>query len=264
MNSTLIPFWNDALGPPANLLFFLVCVGIAAYVQTLTGFAFGLILLSSVAVFDIVPVTDAANAAMVLTLINTYSFFRADRRPPPWRMMRPALISGACFVVLGVVVLMWLSSQATHWLKIVLGAVICGSAILLMLQTKPRETVSPPAAFSVAGGFAGLLGGMFGTSGPPIVYLLYQQPLEYLVVRRALILMFATSSCIRLVMVLASGTFTLRSMVLCGLSVPIVHFITTFTAGRPLPFSVRILRTGVSCLLVVTGAMLVFSGWSQT
>src|SRR5690606_7448661 len=104
---------------------------------------------------------------------------------------------------------------------------------------------------------------MFGTSGPPIVYLLYQQPLDYLVVRRALILMFATSSSIRMLMVMASGTFTLRSVVLCGLSVPIVHCITTFTAGRPLPFSVRILRTGVSCLLLVTGAMLVFSGWSQ-
>lgn len=256
-----LPFWPDAFGDPIKLIGFLVCVAIAAYAQTLTGFAFGLILLSSVALLDLVPITDAANAAMVLTLVNTCSFFRADRRPPPWRLMRPALLAASVSVMLGLVLLMWLSSQATHWLKIVLGVVITGCALLLMVQSKPRDTVSSPLAFGVAGGFAGLLGGLFGSSGMPIVYLLYRQPLDLLLVRRALLLMFATSSGLRLIFVLISGTFNLRSLLLFALSVPIVHFITTFTAGRPIPVSTRTLRVGVSCLLIVTGALLVFSGW---
>lgn len=258
-----LPFWPDILGDPIKLIGFLVCVGVAAYAQTLTGFAFGLILLSAVALFDLVPVTDAANAAMVLTLVNTYSFFRADRRAPPWRLMRPALLTASVFVITGVFLLLWLSSQATHWLKIVLGVVITGCALLLMVQSQPRKTVSSPVAFSIAGGCAGLLGGLFGTSGPPIVYLLYRQPLEYMVVRRALLLMFATSSGLRLIFVLISGTFTLRSLVLCLLALPIVHTITTFTAGRPVPVSIRTLRMGVSMLLVVTGVLLIFSGWRQ-
>lgn len=257
------PFWPDALGNPIQLIGFLLCVAVAAYAQTLTGFAFGLILLSAVALFDLVPVTEAANAAMVLTLVNTYSFFRTDRKAPPWQLMRPALLTASVFVVAGVFLLMWLSSQATHWLKIVLGVVITGCALLLMLQSKPRSTVSSPTAFGVAGGFAGLLGGLFGTSGPPIVYLLYRQPLEYQVVRRALLLMFATSAGLRLILVLISGTFTLRSLLLCLFAIPIVHGITTFTAGRPIPVSTRTLRMGVSCLLVVTGMLLVVSGWSQ-
>ena len=258
-----LPFWPDALGNPIKLIGFLLCVAIAAYAQTLTGFAFGLILLSAVALFELVPVIDAANAAMVLTLVNTYSFFRTDRQAPPWRLMRPALVTASVFVVAGVFLLMWLSSQAAHWLKIVLGVVITGCALLLMAKSQPRATVSSPGAFAFVGGFAGLLGGLFGTSGPPIVYLLYRQPLEYQVVRRALLLMFATSASLRLILVLISGTFTLRALLLCLLSIPIVHGITTFTAGRPIPVSTRTLRMGVSCLLVVTGTLLVLSGWRE-
>lgn len=254
---------HEALGSPASIFGFLICVAVAAYAQTLTGFAFALILLSSVAVFDLVPIADAANAAMVLTLVNAYSFFRTDRRPPPWRMMRPALISSLCFTVVGVGLLMWFSSHATQWLKVLLGLVIAGCAFSLMLQRRPRQTLSSPAGFGVAGSLSGILGGLFGTSGPPIVYLMYQQPLDHSLIRRALLLVFASNSALRLVVVAATGTFTLRSLLLCALSVPIVHFVTIFTARRPPPVSGRTLRAAVAWLLVISGALLVFSGWSS-
>lgn len=252
----------QALGNPLSILGFLICVAVAAYAQTLTGFAFGLILLSSVAVFDLVPITDAADAAMVLTLVNTYSFFRTDRQPPPWRLMRPVLITSLCFIVVGVAMLMWLSSHATQWLKIVLGLVIAGCALSLMVQTRPRKTLSSPTGFGVAGALSGVLGGLFGTSGPPIVYLMYRQPLEHALIRRALLVVFASNAGLRLVAVAATGTLTLRSMLLCALSVPIVHYVTIFTARRPAPVSPRTLRAGVSWLLVVSGALLVFAGWN--
>ncbi|MFA7668477.1 MAG: sulfite exporter TauE/SafE family protein [Burkholderiaceae bacterium] len=254
---------HEVLGNPAGIIGFLVCVAVAAYAQTLTGFAFALILLSSVAVFELVPITDAANAAMVLTLVNAYAFFRTDRQPPPWRMMRPALISSLCFTVAGVMLLMWFSTHATQWLKIVLGLVIVGCAFSLMLQRRPRQSLSSPLGFGIAGSLSGILGGLFGTSGPPLVYLMYQQPLDHLLIRRALLLVFTSNSILRLTMVVATGTFTLRSLLLCVLSIPIVHFITMFTIRRPAPVSVRTLRTAVAWLLVVSGVLLVFSGWNK-
>lgn len=260
--SPYLSFPYETLGHPLNLLGFLACVAVAAYAQTLTGFAFALILLSSVAVFDLVPITDAANTAMVLTLANTWAFFRTHRQAPPWRMMRPAVITSTGFIIVGVAVLMWLSSHATQWLKIVLGAVIVGCALLLMLQAKPRKTLSSPTAFGIAGALSGMLGGLFGTSGPPIVYLMYRQPVDHAVVRRALLLVFAANAVFRVIVVVASGGFSMRSLLLCALSVPIVHYVTIFTARRPAPVSPRTLRAGVSWLLVVSGALLVYSGWS--
>jgi uncharacterized membrane protein YfcA len=250
----------ETLGNPANVLGFLLCVAVAAYAQTLTGFAFALILLSAVAVFDLAPVADAANAAMMLTLVNAYTYFRHDRQPLPWRMMRPALITSLCFTVVGVVVLMWLSNHAAQWLKVLLGGVIIACALSLMLHGKPRKTLSTPTGFGIAGALSGLLGGMFGTAGPPIVYLMYRQPLEHNVIRRALLVIFASNSALRLLAVGASGALTLRSLLLCVLSVPIVHYVTIFTARRPPPMSARSLRAGVSWLLVVSGVLLVLAG----
>lgn len=252
---------SEMLGSPLGVAGFLVCVAVAAYAQTLTGFAFGLILLSAVGVFDLVPIADAANAVMVLVLVNVYSSFRASRQPLPWRMMRPALISSLGFIVVGVALLMWLSSHATQWLKILLGLVIAGCALSLMLQRQPRKTLSSPASFGVAGALSGVLGGLFGTSGPPIVYLMYRQPLDQTLIRLALLLVFACNAGLRLAVVVATGGFNVRSVLLCALSVPIVHYVTTFTARRPAPVSARTLRTGVAWLLVVSGVLLVFSGW---
>lgn len=255
-----ISHWYELLGNPVNIIGFLLCVAVAAYAQTITGFALGLVLLSAVTAFDLVPISDAANIAMVLSLVNAYSFFRADRRQRPWCMVRPALISSLCSVLIGVGLLLWLSANATQWLKIVLGIAIVGCACSLMLQRKPRKTLSSPTVFGMAGVLSGVLGGLFGTSGPPIVYLLYRQPLSGDVIRRALVLIFAGNACMRLMAVIVTGSFTGRALLLCVLSVPIVHFVTSFVAVRPPPVSAWTLRLAVMLLLAFSGILLVFSG----
>ena len=248
---------TEVVGSPTTSLLFLVCVAVATYVQTLTGFAFGLVLLSLVATFDLASVVDAANTATVLTLANAVAFFRAERQPPPWRMMRPALIASLFTVLLGVLLLRWISETSSDWLKTALGIAIVVCAIALIARKSQAERVGRPSGFAMAGALSGLMGGLFGTSGPPIVYHLYRQPLASDVVRRALLVMFASNAGVRLVLVVVSIGMSPRALLLSVLSVPVVHVATRLTLKAPSPISPAAMRMVVAGLLVMTGVAMV-------
>jgi len=51
-------------------LLFLACVALATYAQTMTGFAFGLVLLGLSGVFQLASVSEVANVVSVLSLVN--------------------------------------------------------------------------------------------------------------------------------------------------------------------------------------------------
>lgn len=246
----------QVLGPPGQGLLFLACVAVATVAQTLTGFAFGLVLLGLVACFHLASVADAANASMVLNLVNTATYFAGHREPPPWRLMRPAVLASLPGVVIGVLLLAWLSGNAVDVLRGLLGVTIVGCAIVLLLRRARNAQVSGPAAFGVAGAVSGLLGGMFGTSGPPMVYHMYRQPLEAETVRRGLLMIFAINSAMRLVMVVATGGLSLRAALLALLAFPLVVGVTRWTQRHPPALSAGTLRGIVAGLLVLAGSSL--------
>ena len=235
----------------------LACVALATVAQTLTGFAFGLIFLSLAATLDLATVPDAANVATVLSLVNAGTYLRARREPLPWGLMRPALISSAVLVVVGLALLHWLSGAAAQWLRGLLGVSIIACAAALMLRGHLRTEVAPPRVFAGVGAISGLLGGLFGTSGPPIVFLLYRQPLPADLIRRCLLLMFASNALIRLCVVLPGGGFSLRSVVLAVLALPVVHFFTGQGLRLQPKVPVQVMRWAVAMLLMGTGASLV-------
>lgn len=247
----------EVVKTPATLLSFLLCVTVATYVQTLTGFAFGLVLLSLVTTFNLASVADAANISSVLTLINAVAFFRAERQAPPWKMMRPALMASLVTVLLGVLSLRWMHDHAASWLEAGLGIVIILCAVSLVVRKEQAARVGPPRSFAIAGALSGLLGGLFGTSGPPIVFYLYRQPLALDVVRRALLVMFASNSGMRLVMVVLSMGIAPRALLLCVLSVPIVQITTRLTMKAPPPLPPHVMRSVVAGLLALSGAAMV-------
>lgn len=57
--------WQTAL--------FLLCVALASCAQSLSGFAFALILLGLAGLFELAPLADLANVATVLALVNARS-----------------------------------------------------------------------------------------------------------------------------------------------------------------------------------------------
>ena len=189
--------------------------------------------------------------------MNAVSYLRARREPLPWQLMRPALISSAIFVVVGLALLHWLTGAASQWLRGLLGVSIVACAVALMMRGPQRTEVAPPRVFAGVGAISGLLGGLFGTSGPPIVYLLYRQPLSADLIRRCLLLMFAANALIRLCVVLPGGGFSLRSVVLAALALPVVHIFTAQGLRLQPKVPVQVIRWAVAVMLMGTGVSLV-------
>ena len=89
---------------------FLACVALATYAQTMTGFAFGLVLLGLSGVFQLASVSEVANVVSVLSLVNAVVTLARAKPQVNWRLMTPALVSSLAGVTVGVVALAWILS----------------------------------------------------------------------------------------------------------------------------------------------------------
>ncbi|MDP2164327.1 MAG: hypothetical protein Q8S32_18365 [Burkholderiaceae bacterium] len=199
----------------------LLCITLASYVQSLTGFAFGLIFLALVGVFDLIPVGVAANAVTLITLSQTYIYFREYPLTDDWRVIRPAIWPSLGGVVAGLALLFWLSDSA------------------------------------LTGLLAGLMGGMFSTAGPPLVYKLYRQPLSLPVIRQALLVMFGLSQLVRLGIVLIMGQFTPASIAYAVLALPLLFVVTRYNRRYPLKLSPVAVSRVAAGLLLMAGTSLI-------
>lgn len=242
-----------------NTLWVLLSVGVASYVQNLTGFAFGLVFLAVVSVFDLLPIADTANAVTLITLTQTLIYFREYPLTPEWRVVRPAILPSLLGVVAGVGLLFWLSGGALHLLKIALGVAVVGSAALLVMRFQPKTQIDPPGSFALTGMLAGLMGGLFSTAGPPLVYKLYRQPLDLLVIRQALLVMFGLSQLVRLIVVLLTGQFTFGSLVLAVLAIPMQYAVIRGSRHYPLKISQVAIARLAAGLLFLAGCGLILT-----
>jgi uncharacterized membrane protein YfcA len=246
----------------AYLLFFAI-VALASFCQNLTGFAFGLILVGLVGALSLMPIGEAANAATIMSIANGAVYIRTHPFKPDWSLLRPMLISSLVGVLIGVGSLSLLSSHALAGLSLTLGIAIVACAMLLFAQKNPRKTMSGQPALYTAGFLSGVLGGLFATPGPPMVYHLYRQPLSPLVIRQCLVVMFMSSVTIRLGLVMYAGTFALSSLYLGLAAVPIVAATTWLHAKYPPKLPPYLVRWLVCVLMLAAGGSLIVSALSK-
>ncbi|MGC8050090.1 hypothetical protein, partial [Salmonella enterica] len=71
------------------------------------------------------------------------------------------------------------------------------------------------------------------SAGPPMVFHLYRQPLDRVVVRDTLVLLFAVNAVLRLVIVLAQGRFDHASLALSLEALPVVLGVTWLARRHP-------------------------------
>ena len=233
---------------------FLVFVAVAVYAQSATGFALALILLGLVGATEVVPLSDAVNAATVLALVNAAAFLSRQPQVTVERSLWPAMAAAVPAAVGGIFLMTWLAGAAYEVLRLVLGVSIMACAVLLWRAGKPLQEVSSGWAFALAGGLSGLLGGMFAAPGPPLVYLMYRQPIPQARVLRSLIMFFGSMALLRLAVILPAATFSRHAVVLTAEAVPVALVVTLTTAGRPPPLPAPLLKAAVCVLLVLTGA----------
>jgi uncharacterized protein len=236
---------------------YLLCVALASALQNVTGFALALILLGLTGLFDLAPLPDVANVAMVLSLANAAIQLRGAHKSLQWKAWRDTVFGSVFGVGAGVALLEWLSANVVMVLRLLLGVVVIGCALVVLMRTKPVEQPSSRTSFGGYGFLSGLLGGLFSASGPPLVYHYYRQPWELESLRDTLVASLSFGSLLRLLMVVPTGHFSLRALWLSAASVPLVMGITWWSRRRPGRWRRETVLKIVCALLIVTGVGLI-------
>ena len=228
-------------------------VVLASACQNLTGFAFSLIFVGLASALRLMPIADAANVAGLLSLVNGVVYLRSHPFQPRWDLLKPMLASSLIGVVLGLALLHGLSGGLVKVLRTLLGITIIVCAVVLLLQKQQRATPAGTAAMWVAGLLSGVLGGLFSTSGPPMVYHLYRQPMAAALVRQCLLITFLATTVLRLAIVVPAGELRRDSLITAAIALPVVALVTWLLAKYPPPLSTRALQWMVCVLLMAAG-----------
>jgi hypothetical protein len=236
---------------------FLLCVALATGAQRLTGFALALVLLGLTSLLHIAPLPDVANVATVLSLANAAIVLRGARHSMDWGMLRPTVAGSVFGVGAGLLLLGWLNTNVVVVLRLLLGLIIVACAIIVVVRTEPLPQRSCNASFGFYGVLSGLLGGLFASAGPPLVYQFYRQPIDLETLRDTLIAALATSSLLRLAVVLPSGQFSAHALMLSALALPLTTGITWWVQKHPPRWPRQTVLKLVCTLLLVTGTGLV-------
>ncbi len=229
----------------------------AAYIQTLTGFAFGLIMMAGVALTGTMTLPDAAVLVGILTLINAGQMLTRGWRDVAWKPLMLIMLGSLPMLAAGYVLLSLLAHNAAEWLRLLLGVVVMLSCVQMVLSTSTRSTVSSGWSMALYGGVSGLMGGLFSTSGPPLVYHLYRQPLPVATIRETLVAVFAINAVLRLAMVVGANHLPTTSQWSGLLAIPAVMLATLAARKYPLPLSPTVFRWLVLVLLFLSGVSLV-------
>ena len=236
---------------------FLACVALATCAQSVTGFALALLLLGLTSLFELAPLADVANVANVISLCSAAVALRGARESLDRPIMRSTITGSLFGVAAGVALLAWLSANVVMVLRLLLGLVVIACAIVVVVRAQPLPQRSSKASFHAFGFASGVLGGLFSASGPPLVYQFYRQPLALDTVRDTLVASLAAGGVIRLVMVVASGQFSARSVGLSAAGVPLAMGISWWLRRHPPAWPREAVLKIVCVLLVITGVGLI-------
>lgn len=241
----------------APLLAFAGFAAVAAYVQTLTGFAFGLMMMGAIALAGLLPLPDAAAMVGMLTLVNaTQMLIQGGWREIARRELRLILVASLPSLLVGYVALEWLADTRADLLKIGLGVVIMLSSLQLAIKPAGLAKRSSDASFVGFGILSGLMSGLFATGGPPLVYHLFRQPFPHERVRETLVAAFGAAQVVRIAMVVASGNPPTMSPFALILAIPAVMAMTYAARRWPPSLSQRTMRRIVFVLLFLSGLSL--------
>jgi uncharacterized membrane protein YfcA len=238
---------------------FILIALLAAFCQNLTGFAFGLILVGLTGALQIISIVDAANIACILAIANNLLYLSKSPRTSPGPLLKPMFISSMIGLVIGYVSLSWFTDNGINTLRLILGLSIFASAIaLFMINTNARKTSGMSSTWT-AGFLTGILGGLFATPGPPLVYHLYSQPLDKDLVRQYLFIIFSVTSAARLVIAVFTGELTMNALLLSAIAFPAITVATLLQLKYPVNLSRRVAQLLVTILLLATGLGLIYT-----
>ncbi|APD91385.1 hypothetical protein BM524_17125 [Alteromonas mediterranea] len=241
--------------PLETLLPMFALLGLATLLQTLSGFGFGLMVVSSFTLFGILPLTATTFMVSFLSLFNSVSLVARNTEQINKRAFTILLLSGIPFMGIGYALLEYLSVGMATWLNLLLGVAILSCCGLLLVKRKRGQPSGSAFGFTVAGGLGGMLGGLFSTFGPPVVFQCYRQAWPINEIRITLLAVFSVTSLLRLA-IIPFGTLPSSDVFLSALlATPVILIFTRIgrmLAARVPAASVRLLALTMLALSGVT------------
>jgi len=239
---------------------FLLLVAFASFIQSVTGFALGLVLMGVVTALGLADIVFSAAVVSFIALVNSATAIRTQ-----WRGVdRRALGWLACgflpLTVVGLALLDYLSASSVALLRLILGVVVVVAGGLLLIQPGQLSQRSGPFAFLLSGSVAGVIGGMYGAGGAALAYLMYRQPDPVAVIRATLLSCFVLTSVMRIVLMLAAGHVDETVLWTTLLSLPVVIGVTMVTTRYAGTIPDLLVRRAAFLLLIATGLGLVIHG----
>ncbi|MFV2089225.1 MAG: TSUP family transporter [Pseudomonadales bacterium] len=243
----------------AGWLIFLAAVFTGSYVQSVTGFAMGMIVIAVVGASGVISLPVLTAAASLITMVNVVVALQGHTRHIDWRIF---LLLGAGQIPaigFGVWLLTQLDREAQWLLELLLGSFITLGSLSMMLRPHPLKQVSPSWACLGAGIAGGVVGGMFSASGPIIGWFNYRQPLGLVVIRATLLCSFALTTTTRTIVVGAQGGLTADVLWLSLVAIPLVVLGTWLGRELPPPVSETTMKRLAFGLLLIMGVWIVFN-----
>ena len=239
---------------PESIPLFLAAVAIGCYIQTVTGFALGIFVLTVVTLTQVASIPVTATALNIMNLMLGSMVVLPRLRQVNWRLIVLSLAGGLPAMVLGVLALGYLDRNAEHLLHLLLGGLIFAAGAVMARRPDQRDTLSSAPAFIGAGALGGFFGGLFSIGGPPVVYQFYRQPVPAATLRLTLVALFSLTSLGRLTVVAANGDLTSDVLRTGLMSLPVVALAAWLGRRYPPPLSERAMRRLVFLLLMLSGA----------
>lgn len=246
-----------------KLLPLLALMGVASYFQTITGFGLSMIVIGAASGLELAPVTSLAALLSLVTLANSATALPGKFHHIDWRAVGAATLGVLPSVVAGVLILNLLSHAASSVLQLLLGAVVLYGGLSAALRPAPLAHRSGDRSFFVSGLFGGLLSGMFGVSGPPLIFQFYRQPLSLPQIRYALIVIFTVTSITRTLFSAYQGQLDADLWTQAAFAVPVVALMTMVARQYPPPLSGVMTRRIAYAILVAIGASLILHALQQ-
>jgi uncharacterized membrane protein YfcA len=242
-----------------SLIQFLLMVVIATTVQTITGFALGLILVALTAAFGVISVVDCAAIVSLISLMNTGFLLRRAYRELDFRLVLAIMIGLLPMLGAGFFWLDQVGRDQVALLKLIIGVMVLLAGVTLMLRPSIYPAVSPLPLFTGVGLLGGFFGGLFSAAGAPIAYLMYRQPLSIPVIRACLLAVFFLSTFARAILGGFAGHYSADVLLKTVLAAPVMLVTTLLIEPHLSSIPDQAVRRLVFLSLMILGAYIIIS-----
>ena len=243
------------------LAVFLLIVAMAAVIQTVTGFAMGLIIVAVTTALGLLPILESAAIISILSMVNTILVLRSTPQRFDLKLFGWVVLGLIPSLILGFLLLDTFSAVLDTALKFVLGVMVVVAGIVMMLSPAPWRTRSSNGSALAVGFLGGFFGGIYSAAGAPIAFFLYRQPVAVRIIRLTLLAVFFVSTFSRALIGVYFDHFTEAVVLKTALALPVVIVVSVMLQPALARFSDHFVRRLVFLILQAVGFWLIIEPW---